>query len=264
MSVSIRSRTSSRDPVARAHRRAALFRTVLFLVLAAGIAGTVVWLMFSSSVFAVTDVQIAGASISVSTTLRGAIERVLGQRTLGFFRPARNILLLDEQSVAQSVRTAFANIENVQVRKRYPHTILVNVKERTPIGTWCIGDECTYFDAGGARWGSAVPSRGPLLLLVRDERQPAEWDGRIFAGLKLTVDELPKLGLRPVILTFPNTAPGDLTIRVDKAYDIYFDALGDVADQLSTLAVYLADKASDSTWKPVYIDLRTPGRIYAR
>ena len=47
-----------------------------------------------------------------------------------------------------------------------------------------------------------------------------------------------------------------------KGYDIIFDAGGDVADQLSVLTVFLADRAKDPAFAPQYIDLRTPGRVY--
>ena len=264
MSVSIRSRTSSGDLLARAHRRASLMRMVTVLVLAVGVAGAAVWLMFSSSVFAVTDVNVSGASSSVNAALKAAIEDVLGQRRLGFIRPARNILLLNEQSVAVLLRATFENIEDISVRKDYPHTVTVDVKERSPIGAWCSGDVCKYFDGTGARWGSAVPSRGPLLLLVLDERQTVPADDGYFPGLMAAVGGLPALGLKAVTLTLPDAAPGDLVLRVTKGFDIYADVLGDVTDQLSTLAVYLADKAPDPSWKPQYIDLRTPGRIYAQ
>jgi hypothetical protein len=220
------------------------------------------WLLFSSASFAVTDVQVRGASESVNAQLRGVVEEVLGKTTLGFLRPARNILLLNEEGVAQLLRATFKNIDGVRVEKNYPHTLIVEAHERIPMGTWCSQSECQYFDVSGARWGNAIPSKGPLLLYVQDERPADAWDDRTFASLIAAVDALPNMGLRPMAVTLPNSAPGDLWIRVNTGYDVIFDALGDIDDQLDTLAVLIADKASDRTWKPQYIDARTPGRVY--
>lgn len=262
MSVTIRNRNAGRDPVARSHRRASTYRAVLVVSGVIAVVGGGVWLMFASSVFAVTDVRVEGAAPAVNEGLRQAVDDVLGQRHLGFLRPARNILLLDEDAVALSLRSAFGNIEQLTVRKEFPHTVSITVVERSPLGAWCTGEHCQYFDSTGARWGSAVPSRGPLLLLVRDERSSPEWDMRLFSGMYSAVQGLPESGLRPITVTFPDAAPGDMRISVSAGYDVVMDALGDVADQLSTLGVLVADRAADPAFSPQYIDIRTPGRAY--
>jgi hypothetical protein len=262
MSVTIRNRSAGRDPVARSHRRASVVRTTLIVSALLSVLGGGMWLMFASSVFAVTDVRVEGASVSVNESLRQAVDDVLGQRRLGFLRPARNLLLLNADAVALSLSAAFGNIERLEVRKEYPHTVRISAVERTPIGAWCIGQTCQYFDSTGARWGSAVPSRGPLLLLVQDERSDATWDPRLFSGLSLAVNGLPTFGLRPITVTFPDAAPGDMTVTVGAGYSVLMDALGDVQDQLSTLEVLVADKAKDQAFRPQYIDVRTPGRVY--
>lgn len=218
--------------------------------------------MFASSVFAVTDVRVESVSHTVRDDVRQAVDDVLGQRHLGFLRPARNILLLDEASVAATLRAAFPNVESLDVVKEYPHSLLITAVERTPVGAWCVGDTCQYFDMSGARWGSAVPSRGPLLLLVQDERRDAPWDQRLFEGMANAIRALPDIGVRPITVTFPDAAPGDMRISVASGYDIIADALGDVPDQLGTLGVLIADKASDPAFRPLYIDIRTPGRAY--
>jgi hypothetical protein len=82
--------------------------------------------------------------------------------------------------------------------------------------------------------------------------------------MTLVVSSIPAFGLRPITVTFPDAAPGDMHVSISAGYDLLFDALGDVADQLSTLGVLVADKASDTSFHPQYIDIRTPGRAYYR
>jgi len=53
-----------------------------------------------------------------------------------------------------------------------------------------------------------------------------------------------------------------MRIQLSAGYDLLFDVLGDMNDQLSTLAVFIADRAADLVFKPLYIDMRTPGRVY--
>jgi cell division protein FtsQ len=237
-------------------------RGVLIAVLACLLFGGGTWLMFASTVFAITDVSVDGATSTVAASLRSAVDDVLGQRRLGFLQPARNILLLDASAMAASLQGSFPGIESLEVVKEYPHAVRIVARERVPIGAWCVGESCQYFDRSGARWGTAVPSRGPLLLLVRDERSDAAWDPRLFAGLMAVADGLPDMGVRPITLTFPDTAPGDMRVSVAAGYDVVFDALGNIQDQLATLRVLITDRAGDPGFRPAYIDTRTPGRVY--
>jgi hypothetical protein len=101
-------------------------------------------------------------------------------------------------------------------------------------------------------------------LLVRDERGDIPWDGKLFAGMMTAVGGLPAMGIRAITVTLPDAAPGDAHIRVSAGYDVIVSLLGDVDDQLSTLAVLIADHSRDKGFKPAYIDVRTPGRAYFR
>lgn len=264
MTVSIRNRTGGRDPVARTHRRAAAIRTVLILSGIFLCIGGIVWLMFASSVFAVTDVVVEAGSQPIRDAIERAVDEVLGQRRLGFLRPARNILLLSGDAISATLLTSFENVESFEVTKEYPHTVRISVTERTPRGIWCISEVCQYFDTSGVRWGSALKSRGPLLLLVRDERTDPQFDARLFEGMSAAVDRFPEIGLRPISVTFPESAPGDMRVSVAQGYEVIVDVFGDVPDQLATLGVLVAEKATDAAFRPQYIDVRTPGRVYYR
>ncbi len=262
MSVTIRNRAPHKDSVARAHQRIAVAKAIgaVLGVVALGVGAT--WFVFASSTFAVTAIEVTGASQHTQSALRTGVQEVLGRRTLGFLRPARNILLLNEEDVARLLATAFKNVDDIRVTKQYPHTVQVAVRERIPVGAWCLHDECQYFDATGARWGEAVPSTGPLLILVRDERASNISDPRFFSGISTAMAALPTLDLHPITVTLSDATPGDMRIRVSAGYDIILDAFTNVGDQLSTFAVLVANKSRDSSWKPQYIDLRTPGRVY--
>jgi hypothetical protein len=146
----------------------------------------------------------------------------------------------------------------------YRQSMTVSPDERTPVGIWCVQKECKYFDRSATVWGSAVFSRGPLLLLVEDERAAASASPALIASIFTVVDGLPDIGIHVQSVKLPDTAPGDLRLTIDRPYPLLFDAQGDIADQLATLAVLLADRAKDPAWAPQYIDVRTPGRVYYR
>ena len=264
MSVPIRDRQSRHDPIARAHHRAGIVRATGIAAGALIFLGILGWIFLFSSVFAVTDIRVSGAQTIGDEQVHVSVQKLLDRRTLQILQAARNIILLDTGAVAAYLQAGYANIERVAVRKQYPHTLEVVITERVAFGLWCRGDQCAYVDRSGARWGSAVPSRGPLLVRVQDDRTESDVSGKLIQGILMAVDGLPVLGLRAVSVTLPDSAPGDIRIAVNKKYELLMDALGDIADQLATLGVLLSDKAKDATWAPQYIDVRTPGRAYYR
>lgn len=267
MAVAIRAQTYH-DPVGRANRRRRLMRRGCLALGALILAGGLAWVLLFSSLFAVTDIRVSGAAGVGDARVADTIGRLLGRRHLYVFQPARNMLLLDAGAVASHVMDTYAAIERVAVAKQYPHALAVTVTERQPLGIWCRraggGDDwtCRYVDRSGARWGQALPSSGTLLLLVKDERTDDILNAAFLSGILAALDGLAPLGLHARSVTLPDAEPGGITIATDKGYDLYLDALGDVADQFAVLGVFLADRAKDPAFAPQYLDVRTPGRVY--
>lgn len=264
MSVSIRNRQSDHDPIARAHQRATLRRVMFASLGVVAVLGALGWMFLFSSLFAVTDIRVSGSASIGDERVRASVQELLDHRTLQLFQPARNIILLDPGAVTEYLMSNFAIIGQVAVEKEYPHTLGVSVTERVAFGLWCRDTLCQYFDRTGARWGEAVPSRGPLLVRVQDERSETDSTELLVKGMLAAYDGLPAIGLRGSVITLPDAAPGDVKISTNRKYDVLLDGYGDIEDQLATLGVLLSDKAKDAAWAPKYIDIRTPGRAYYR
>lgn len=261
MAVPIRSK-AYHDQVGRGrHFRRYLKRGFLILVAGGGLLALALVLL-NFSWFAVSDIQVSGADIIGNDRVHQDIADFLSQRQWHFFRPAHNILVLRRATVGQYLARRYAAIGQVDVAKHYPHTLTVEVTERQPIGAWCRGQECQFFDAQGIRWGQALRSSGPLLLLIDDERSDDSIAPKLLQGILATLDGLPRLGLSGRSITLPDGQAGQIIIRTAAGYDIYLDAFGDVSDQLQVLGVFLADRAKDPAFAPTYLDLRTPGRVY--
>lgn len=148
---------------------------------------------------------------------------------------------------------------------RLPHGVAAIVPqiERQPVGTWCRPSGCQFFDRSGVRWGTALQSSGPLLLLVQDQRASESAGVETALGILTAIHALPQLGLTAKEVTLTDAEPG-AAIVLAAGYSVYIDPLGDVADQMGTLALFLSDRAKDPAFAPAYIDLRTPGRVYYR
>jgi len=236
-----------------------LFLSILLMLAVAGLAWLAVW----SPLGRVQAIALEGVPDILAEQVRAAADAALdAEKVFGLVPARRSLLLADTGALAAALTEQFPSLRDIRVTKEYPHTLGITAAGRVPAGAWCRGQDCSLWDRDGARWGTAAPSVGPLLLLVRDERTDDDRDSRLLAGILAATDGLPALGLAARTVILPDAEPGGIRILVDKKYELYLDALGGVAEQLDTLGVFLADRANDAAFNPVYIDLRTPGRVY--
>jgi cell division protein FtsQ len=122
-------------------RRAGMWRRVrrwLLGVLIVGLVCGSVWLIWFSTVLVATDVEVEGMTTLGADTIRAQAEVPLGVQL------ARLDTVAIETRVAQMQR-----IGQVDVRRRWPNTVLVSVKERVPVG-WVMSDGgIRYVDRSG-------------------------------------------------------------------------------------------------------------------
>lgn len=264
--------TRPHDSVGQRNRQHRRRRLLLWLSLVTLGFGGLVALLFFTPWFTIRDVAVSGASDGATRDVRTVIEEQLASRWLGLFAVGQHILFLSADGLVNHITERVPAVASAQVSRDYPHGLRVELTERVPQGIWCrqVPDrsaddlQCRYWDRSGVRWGSAVPSVGPLLVMVRDERSEDTQDARLAAGLIAALDGLPRLGLAPRMLTLPDLEPGGLRVTINGGPEVLLDALADVQGQLDTLELLLADRAGDAAFRPAYIDLRTQGRVYYR
>jgi hypothetical protein len=221
-----------------------------------------------TGVVEVRDIRVIGVPDALAQRAHDAARQWLDERVL-FVRRGAVLPAVRAARLTDALAARLPELASISVALDAPHTLAIAARERIPDGVWCrqSAEEsraaCRFWDASGVFWGSTVPSIGPLLLLVRDERSEPDAED-LFVGVLAAVRGLEPLGIRARYVVLPDAEPGGVRIPTDRGWDLYLDASGDVADQLGTLAVFLADKAKNLPFNPAYIDLRTPGRVYFR
>lgn len=134
-------------------RRAARWRRVRQValgVLVVGLMAGAVWTVWFSTVLLATKVEVEGM-----TTLRPAAITTQAEVPLG-----RQLARIDPVAIETRV-ARMERIDGVDVRRRWPHTVLIQVKERVPIA-WVVSDgRIRYVDRNGVdfRTVSKEPDR---------------------------------------------------------------------------------------------------------
>ncbi len=235
---------------------------IMFLILAV----SAIYLLFFSSWMRIEEINLNGLRTIESAEIFSIIDSLKDQTFFGKLelKPQLNILFFDDKYLSDKITREYTVIENVEILKEFPHKLVVNIKERTPIGTWCLSGECYYFDNSGTLWGKALRSSGSLLLSVDDLRvfnDPVKIvDMKTFRPIIESVNGLDTAGLKITKVEIPEGSIGDFRLYSTNGYYLMFNNETKITKQTKILKILLDEKGTD--FNPTYIDLRIEGRIY--
>ncbi|GAB2461862.1 cell division protein FtsQ/DivIB [Jatrophihabitans fulvus] len=156
---------------ARRRRRVALW-VALGVVVA--LFGT--WLVAFSPVFGVRGVEVHGARTLTATTVERAAQVDYGQP----------LVRVDTAAMAARVE-AVPQVESVQVSTSFPSTLVITVRERTPVGYVAVAGRALLVDRTGVRYPpvagerTAMPTGLPELGLTTGTSAAAKATARAVA-----------------------------------------------------------------------------------
>lgn len=237
---------------------------VLILVLA--LICSLIYFLFFASSMKLTEVNLNGLKSIQSEEVFTIIDSIRNQTLFGItsFKPRNNIFFFDTNLLKSRILSEFSVVDEVNIVKEFPHKITVDVKERTPIGTWCSADVCHYFDLEGVLWGNALRSSGSLLLNIDDLRildeTPRILSQDILEPIQKAILDLDEMEIKIKRVTIPTEAVGDFRIDSTAGYYILFNNDTDISGQVKILKILLDEKGEE--FKPEYLDLRIDGRVY--
>lgn len=255
----------SQDKFAAEKRRHIKRKVIFWFLIAVIILGGVGYLAVFSNAFSIENIAIDGANIIVDkTALEGSVKSAISTRTWGFLPLQNNTLFIQTALLAEKLTRDFPAAKSISVDRKFMHALNIKVAERKPLGIWCFGEKCSYFDSDGFTWGEPPKSSGFLLLRIQDTRERTEnsLSKEILNGIALASKGINELGIPVKEFKISQTAITDLAVSTGKGYTIYFDLDGDVKTQLETLKIFLEKKSAESSFAPQYLDLRIAGRVY--
>ncbi len=131
-------------------------RIVLALLLVAAVSGSI-WLVFFSSYVTARDVQVTGTQTLGESRVKRAAEVPTGT-------PLARVDLDAIEARVESI----TSVRRAEVSRSWPHTVHVDVTERTPVAVIDQGNGLQALDSQGVLFGS-FGSRPPGMPLVRTD-----------------------------------------------------------------------------------------------
>lgn len=220
-------------------RRWLRWRPFLAVVLVLALLGGGVWLVFYSSVLAVSGVTVEGTHLLSAALVRRTADVPEG----------RPLATTDLEAIKGRVR-ALAAVRSVDVTRAWPDRVLVRVTERVPVATVEIGSGYQSVDADGVLFHGAQrrPAALPLITAPQDADQEVLREGADVAS------ELPQ-DLRARVDHVDVASVDEISLVLRDKRTVVWGSSGESADKAMVLAGLL-QVAPDAT----SYDVSVPGQ----
>ncbi|MFZ2226302.1 MAG: FtsQ-type POTRA domain-containing protein [Candidatus Moraniibacteriota bacterium] len=236
--------------------------------------GTVVYTLFFSPYLIITNVKILGLEKLSEEPIRNRADNKLREKYFSII-PKNNLLLFPKIALEQELTADFKRIEKVSVRRIFPHTLEVAVKERKLVMLFCAGENCYTLNEFGVSYPANNFTQSELaeenLIILRDlassqldqEEKPLEDGFREFVlGLAPSVQTETNLGLKKTYET-NNRMSGDVRVETEDGFSIYFNQGVSLKKSVATLRAILEHKIEKERQKDLeYIDLRIADKVF--
>ncbi|MCF7846037.1 MAG: FtsQ-type POTRA domain-containing protein [Candidatus Peribacteraceae bacterium] len=247
--------------VFRAERRVKNFLTVrqkIYLVLAVIAVGALIGFVRFSGFFAVTKVSIARSSLDLPLE---AIE--LSIRELAF---GKNIFSVNADLLAEAVKVVQPDIARVEIHKKYPREISVEVFKFPIEAVLRTNSESIFLNENGYRVIGDLPDRDTLQLVVGEDFDLSDPSTRVIDPdhlefIREAVFYFESLTNLKILNTKYFPISREAHLKTEKNFDIWLDFASDYKSQIDKL-IAAADVLKIGEQKYEYVDLRVRGKIF--
>lgn len=222
-------------------RRWRRLRPFLYAALLLGLVGGGIWLVFFSSVVTVRDVSVSGNQTVSSVRIEAVAKAPKG----------RQLARVDLAAIQERVKTIPA-VRSVSVSRSWPHTIAIEVTERTPVAVVERGTGLQAVDDDGVLFGS-YDRRPDDLPLVRTD---ADVKSEALAEAARVVTSL-RADIAAKVDSVDVETVDRIRLRLAGGRTVMWGSAEDSAEKAAVLAVLLEHKADQ-------IDVSVPGRPTTR
>jgi cell division septal protein FtsQ len=245
------------------------FYWIAFLAFLGGIA----YSLFFAGFLSVSKIEISGLRELDEKNVREAAESEIAGKYLKFIEK-NNLLLIRGKSIEGGLKGRFAKIESADVRKKFPDTLIISIKERESAIILCTGAECFMVDEGGtaySRTDYSLPEISENRLVILKDLSSKNIDaGSIvfsadYLGYIRKIEE--KIGANFDFRTekeyeTPSRISADIRAKTKEGWMIFFNENIDLEKEIDMLKVVLDEKIGDKRKDLEYVDLRSDNKVY--
>jgi len=244
----------------RIKKKKSIFRNRFFwiAILVLIIFGGIFYLVCFSSIFQIKDTRISGNQKIQTQDIENLIKERINQKLLFF--PTKSIFLINSNEIVESLLEKFLQINQVNLERRLPATLIVEIQERVSLGVWCQNENCLLIDKTGVIFGESSPDSQLVIKFQGREAAYSLGQGVIEENLLraiLEIQEKLKTNLKIDAKEFVVPDGERINAKTSEDWEIYFNPTADINWQLTKLSLVLEKKIPPERRVDLeYIDLR--------
>jgi hypothetical protein len=213
----------------------------------------VLWLLFWSPAFAVSEIVLAGET---TDSLMSASQNLVG----------RNLLTLSEQQVFREFLESESSLASLRLTRGFPHQLQVYFSRRQPSILWLVGETRWSIDESGVLFPYDPVTAEGRPTVVDQRSQPVRHGQQLVspqfvAFVREGGAEIPSLIGGRLMRGEVDETTLQLRFVTEWGWSIIFDTSRPLSGQLASLALILKDRRE---LIHEYVDLRLPGRAYLK
>jgi len=226
------------------------------------------YLLFFSRLFQVKEIEILGShkveDQRLLELINPLIEKklVFGNRTL---LETKSIFLVKSKELKNIILENLAEIDEVSPRKKFPHSLVLGIKERESSVIVCFSEErCFETDKKGVVFKESDKKQGLVVYLEEGgdisfgERIIEPRDLEFILQIDGNLSSDPRIEIKKLFLFKKR-----LNVETEEGFEVYFDLGKNPADQLFNLDLVLKEEMSEEKLKALeYIDLRFGSKVF--
>ncbi|HLN19435.1 MAG TPA: FtsQ-type POTRA domain-containing protein [Patescibacteria group bacterium] len=233
-----------------------------------------IYLLFFSDYLAVNEISVSGIENVQQDDIKNEIKSYLSGRFLDIVEK-NNLIFIRSSFYEEDLARKFKKIDTVDVRRKFPNTLLVSIKERKLAAIFSAGDRYFVLDDKGEAFEEInhnLPEyTNSSLAIIKDSGNSTINPGDVILSqnyifflenAKKKIESELSINLNREFIT-PNRISGDFRAVTQENWSIYFNASLDAEKEVGMLKAVLDEKIPSNQRNNLeYIDLRSDNKVF--
>lgn len=249
------------------------------IALALGVFGALIvlggglWYVANLPYLAVDRLEVRGASLLPPAEIEAAVHESIAGRGRWGFIPRSNFFAVSGKAIEYLLRQRFPSIEQVDVGRRFPDRLVIEIKERTLWGVYCSrGDSneppgsCAYLDTSGTAYAELSQFQGWLLPVVFGSGSVALGTAPIppatLAFFGQARAALAAVGGDLLAMRLSTSTPADARLELAEGWELWVNTGRPTSEWSSALETVLEQEIGARRPLLEYVDLRLGNKVF--
>ncbi len=233
--------------------------------------GIGVWYVAGLPALSVNQIEVSGTTAVPIEGIRQATAELISGK-LWLLLPRNNFFVVSGKRIERELRQHFPEISAVEVKKNFPHRLLVHASGRQLWGVYCErppappAGGCAYLDVNGLAYEELSGFSGWLLPVLYGPSAVRLGEAVIPSGRLQFFDRskeaLASLGGNLLWLSSASSTPEDARLGLAEGWQLWVTASRPVEEWADVLKTLLEKEIGAERARLEYIDLRFGNKVF--